>query len=643
MELKKHIITFCLLLSVFKITAQDATLKRADAQFNKYAFVDAAKSYKKLIEKGEFVEHATRKLADCYALMRNPDAAVYYYEKSVRQDNVPIEYYYRYAQALRGTKDYKASRIWLEKFFSSGGKISKDKFSKDSEFLNTIFKAEHQYFLKDVNFNSKFSDFGAYENNGTLYFISSRDEGLAIKRKYGWNEEPFLDVYAVNKQDLDSVTVDNTYKVKGKVNSIFHDGPVSISKDGETMYFSRTNFINNNLSRDKMGISNLKIYRASLVDGKWTDIEELPFNSDSYSNGHPALNQDGSKLYFASNMPGGVGGTDLYYVDIHSDGSYGKPMNLGKTVNTQENERFPFINSEDTLFFASDGHHGLGLLDIFVAVTGDDGSFANVLNLGVPVNSSKDDFSFFMDENGTKGYFASNRDGGIGSDDIYAFNRLKSIKLEGTVYDAESGSPLANAIVELMDANGKQIETFKTNENGNYATNIDKDNDFVIKVTKDGYLDKTTQVTSKGLAPNINSITVDFAIQPVPEPKMQEPITDLGPIYFNFDSANIRISETTELDRIVDLMINKYPDMAIEIRSHSDSRGSEAYNLVLSQRRAKSTFDYLTENGIDPKRIVAYKGLGEQELVNGCDGTVSCSEKQHALNRRTNFIVIKVK
>ncbi len=643
MKLKNYIVTYCIILLVFNINAQEGLLKKADNKFNKYAFVDAAEAYKELIKKDYHIDYATQKLADCYAYLRNPEQAVIYYKKAVQNENVPIGYYYKYAQALRGIKNYKESRIWLEKFYKAGGKINESLYSKDGEFLNSIINAEHQYFLEDVNFNSKLSEFGAYENNGNLYFVSSRDEGVAIKRKYAWNKEPFLDVYVTDKNALDTIKIDHNNKLKGKVNSVYHDGPVTITNDGQTMYFSRTNFIKNTLSRDNSGISSLKIYKATLIDDTWTNIEELPFNDNNYSNGHPALSADGTKLYFASNMPGGFGGTDLYYVEINNDGTFGKPQNLGSTVNTTKNERFPFVDSEGTLFFSSDGHHGLGLLDIFVAILGENDNFVNVVNLGVPVNSSKDDFSFFINEEGTSGYFASNRNGGMGSDDIYAFNRKSRIKLEGTIYDAENNAPITNALVTLMDSKGNKIASFPTDENGKYEININRDSDYKVNISKAGYVNLTAPISSKNIAPSVESLTMDFSLQPNAKPEKEEPISDLGPIYFNFDSASIRNEDSEELDRIVDLMQNKYPEMTIEIQSHSDSRGPSAYNLVLSEKRAKSTYDYLISKGISTNRIVSHKGYGEDKLVNGCDGTIKCTENQHQLNRRTNFIVIKIK
>ena len=336
-----------------------------------------------LLKKISTPDYATRQLADSYAYMRNPDSAVVYYKKAVAQENIPVDYYYNYSQALRGVKDYKESRVWMKRFKKAGGKIDEAKFLKDSDFINSIFNAKQQYFLTDVPFNSKYSDFGAYQHDGNLYFASAKDEGVSTKHIYGWNEEPFLDIYVTDKSANDSI-VDHKSKLKGDVNSLYHEGPLTITNDGKTMYFSRNDFNKQVLGKDDEGITHLKIYKASLIDGSWTNIEELSFNNDAYSNGHPALNSDNTKLYFTSDIPGGLGGSDIYYVDINSDGTFGSPQNLGTIVNTDKNEMFPFINSENALFFASDGHPGLGLLDIFGTIVDKNNNIVSVLNLGVP-------------------------------------------------------------------------------------------------------------------------------------------------------------------------------------------------------------------------------------------------------------------
>ena len=638
MKLKNYIIIGIVVLTNSLAFGQYGTQKKADNLFNKFSFVNAAEVYHQLIEKDFNANYATRQLADSYAYMRNPDSAVVYYKKAVTQENIPVDYYYNYAQALRGVKNYKESRVWMRRFKKAGGKIDEATFLKDSDFINAIYNAKQQYFLTDVSFNSKYSDFGAFQHDDNIYFASAKDEGVSSKHIYGWNEEPFLDIYVTDKNANDSI-VDHKSRLKGDINSMYHEGPLTISKDGKTMYFSRNDFNKNVLGKDDDGMTQLKIYKASLIDGLWTNIEPLSFNSNAYSTGHPALNNDNTKLYFTSDMPGGLGGSDIYYADINSDGTFGTPQTLGAVVNTDKNEMFPFINSENALFFASDGHPGLGLLDIFGTSVDKNNSIVSVLNLGVPVNSRKDDFSFFMNDDGLSGYFASNRDDGVGSDDIYAYDRIPQLKVEGTITDAVTNAPIINATVSLIDSNGKEIAFVQTDQDGHYDINIDRNTDYFLKATKDDYIENTSPVTSKGIERSVTTITANFVMSP---DKKAIPITELYPIYFDFNKFDIRRDGTVELDRIVNLMISTYPNMVIKIESHTDSRGTHEYNDMLSVERANATYKYLIENGVDPNRITEYKGHGERKLTNACDGSINCKEEQHQLNRRTQFIVVKM-
>ena len=484
--IKIHLkISFFILMILGQIGyAQYGTQKKADHLFNVFTFADAAKTYKKLIDNSYNADYNTRQLADCYAFMRNPDSAAVYYEKVITQKNVPIAYYYNYAQALRGIKKYRGYRKWMRKFKKAGGFVDDEKLSQDKDFLNVIFNAKQQYFLLPVGFNSKYSDFGAIQNHGKIYFASSRDRGTATKHVYGWNNEPFLDMYIAD--DNSEINIDYHNKVKGDVNTVFHDGPATITQDGKTMYFSRDDFNNQVLGQDAEGITHLKIYKATLVDDKWTNIVELPFNNTNYSCSHPALNADDSKLYFASDGPNSFGGTDIFYVDINADGSYGIPQNLGSVVNTPKNERFPFVNSDGVLFFASDGHPGLGLLDIFGTVLDKNKQITDVFNLGVPVNSSNDDFSFYMSPDGLSGYFSSNRDGGVGSDDIYAYKRIPPLELDGFVTDSK-GMPLANTEIGIFDDKNEELSRVITDDSGNFAVNIYRDAYYKIMAKKDSY------------------------------------------------------------------------------------------------------------------------------------------------------------
>ena len=643
MKLKSYIISTLFGCVSMCALAQHHTQTKADLLFNNFAFAQAADAYKILIDDGMYSDYATRKLADSYAYMRNPDSAVVYYEKVVRQKHVPAEYFYKYSQALRGVEDYETSRLWMKRFKYAGGDIKEAAYLKDSDFLNSIFSAKTYYTLKDVKFNSAFSDFGAYEHGDHLYFTSSRDKGDIKKHTNAWDKEPFLNIYAIDKNANPSI-VTNKSKIKGKVNSIYHDGPLTITKDGKTMFFSRTDFKKNVLGKNDRGISNLKIYKASRIGNKWTNIQELPFNSNQYSIGHPALNEDETKLYFASDKPGGLGGSDIYYVDI-KNGAYGKPINLGPIVNTNQNERFPFVNNEGALFFSSDGHPGLGLLDIFGTVSDKNNSIVSVINLGTPVNSSKDDFSFFMNKDGLSGYFASNRHDGAGGDDIYAYNRIPELNLNGIVYDEVNNQPIENALITLTDTNNATKLTANTDENGSYAINIDRDTDYNLTVSKGGFTEFEDTISSKDTDIKVKTLNHDVKI--LPEVKKenllgtQEFIT-LAPIYFNLNSSTIRRQDIKILDGMINAMVNLYPDMIIKIESYSDARGSADFNYKLSQKRANTTYNYLINKGINPSRIMDYKGYGEERLTNNCNSSTRCSEEQHQSNRRTQFIVIKM-
>ncbi|WP_233783270.1 OmpA family protein [Flavivirga eckloniae] len=638
MKNKNYILVCIALMLSFSAFSQQGKQKRADTLFNKFSFVKAAKVYRELIQNNYNRDYATRQLADCYAYLRDPRNASRFYKNVVKQKNVPIEYYYKYAQSLRGMKKYEDSQVWLQRYKDSGGVVKSNDFSKDANFITSVFGAKQQYFLDKIRFNSKYSDFGAFEHNGKVYFASSRDEGVAIKRLYGWNEQPFLDIYVADVGTRRNVN--HSAKIKGDVNSIYHDGPVTITKNGHTMYFSSNNFTKEAGERkDRKGLTNMKIYRATLQDSVWTNIEDLSINSDDFSTQHAALNVDETKLYFASDRPGGYGGSDIYEVDINPDGSLGEPQNVGNIVNTESSEGFPFINNEGVLFFSSDGHPGLGLYDIFGTIKGEDGGIADVINLGIPVNSNKDDFSFTMNENGITGYFASNRKGGRGDDDIYAYHRKPVLHVEGVVTDAINMNPVAHAIITLFDKNGNQIAYMETDENGYYQINIDRNEDYKIVASQDKYIDDYRHFTSKNIQTELITINANLLLNPVPNVIK---LAELNTIYFDFNKYDIRKDAALELDKIVSLMQNDYPDMIIRIESHTDSRGDLTYNDRLSIDRANSTYDYLISKGIKPERITEHQGFGERRLTNGCEDGEDCEEEQHQLNRRTQFIVVKM-
>lgn len=622
------------------VSAQFGKQKKADALFNSFSFVKAIETYKILIENNYNIEYAKRKLGDSYSMLRDPQNAAYYYADAVKQPNIDPEYYLKYALALRSLKKYDESEIWLNKYKDSSTNDSRvQKIVEDKNFITNIYNLKQQYFSKPVPFNSELSDFGAIENNGIVYFASTRDKGVGIKRTYSWNQQPFLELYSTKREGDNYV---ESEKIKGDVNTKFHEGQICISKDGKTMFFTRNNYLYGKKQKDQNGTNNLKIYRATLNDkDKWSNIIELPFNSNNYSVGHPSLSADAKTLYFASDMPGGKGKSDLYKVSISGD-NFGKPENLGDKINTEGNELFPFVHNDGNLFFSSDGLQGLGQLDIFTTVLDDDGNILEIINLGVPVNSPSDDFAFFLNDSGETGFISSNREGGKGDDDIYGFDRIPPFSIKGIVTDAINKQAVKDAKIIIKDKDGNVIADLLTDEKGKYSIAADRETTYTVEVSHPKYQPEPSKIADTKNAKGKAFVLVDFELDPVQDVDVLADI-NIQNIYFDFDKHNIRADAANELEKIADLLLRTYPGMEIEISSHTDSRGSFKYNEALGIRRATATFNYLISRGVNPSRIKKHEGFGEYNLVNDCKDGVDCSETAHQLNRRSVFTILKMK
>lgn len=614
------------------LQAQHGKQERADILFTKFAFVKAADIYKELITAQYNPQYAHRRLADCYLMLRDPEKAVKHYKMVIEKDDVPIQVYYNYAVALRYLGDYEASEKWAKFYKKNGG---------DAKLVRALKKDQSTYLpnqpifrLKESNFNTPYSDFGAYRHGDLVYFVSSKVQDGVSQKMYSWNEQPFLDMFTINRATNDSIPT----PVAGDINSRYHEGPMTISRDGKTMYFSRNNYYHKAKTKDKEGVNHLQIYKADYLDGQWMNIQDLPFNNDNYSVSHPALSPDGKTLYFASDMPGGFGKSDLYKVSIHEDGSYGEVTNLGPIINTEGEELFPFVNAEGHLFFSSDGHPGQGLLDIFGTLKNDQGVLVEVTNLKSPINSNRDDFSFFMAEDGLSGYIASNRKDNIGNDDIYEFETILPLLLKGVVSDSINGNPIAGAKLILKEQDGTPVATLTTDQNGYYQHSIQREQYYSILASHPKYQEKVTLFNSN-VPSQQTELVVNIELTPVMDLKV---LADLNTIYFDFDRYNIRPDAARELHKIINLMTDQYPNMTIKVASHTDSRGSKSYNDRLSIDRANSTYEYLINNGLNKDRVLAHDGYGEHRLTNGCSDGVHCEEPEHQLNRRTDFTVIKM-
>ncbi len=636
-NIKPLFIAFVLICS--SVIGQTVRQKRAESLYNQFSFVKSIEQYEKMIEKDINKDYALRKLGDAYIMLRMPEKALPIYKQVVQQPNVPSEYFYYYAQVLRANGEYKESKVWMKKFKEAGNKEDSriKEFFKNGDLASGIFNSYERYTLSELNINTEFNEYGAIELGENIVFSSSRDDGVSVKRLYGWDEQPFLDIYITSKENG---SVESTYSLVGDVNTKFHDATPTFNSNGTKMYFSRNNHDGNKKINDAEGTGQVGIYSADLIDGVWTNVTPINLNNPNYLVYNPSLNKDGTKLYFASDMPDGYGGTDIYVSEINADGSFEEPTNLGPIVNSEGNEGFPFIHNEGVLYFSSDGHVGMGLLDVYAAVQDENGEVLNIINLGDPINSKRDDFAYYLSDEGFNGYVASNRKGGVGNDDIYAFDRIPPLRLKGQIFDAINNEPIAGAKVVLARKNGEEIAYFITEEDGSYEHLIPRDEDFVLKGSKHKFLDISKEFNSFGIEKQKEIIVdLNIGLAPIEDVVL---LADLETIYFNFDQSYIRPDAALELDKVVALM-NKYPGMVIRLESHTDSRASDEYNLALSTLRAISTFEYFISQGINEERIIEAKGFGESQLINKCSDGVKCSEEEHQLNRRTEFIIIKMK
>ena len=624
--------------------AQEKEVNKANDHFNQFEYADAISSYKNLVNKGFTEDEFYKNLAQ--ANYRNADytAASDWYEKlyQLQGDRMSSDDLYQYAQSLKSVERYTESDALMEKL-NEDGRLAKYIDSKD--YLSQIEKQSGRYEIKSLSINSKESDYAPAFLADQLIFTTARDTGFVRNNIHNWNNKSFSNIFRSSKNTNEEY-IDATSFSKA-LNSKAHESSVVFTKDGKTVYFTRNNDSRGNFSRDESGVSRLKLYRGVLEEGSWTNITELPFNNDAYSVAHPALNAAEDKLYFASDMQGTLGASDIYVVDIKSDGTYSNPRNLGNSINTEGRETFPFVSEDNVLYFASDGHPGLGGLDVFATDITNENNEYEILNVGKPINSKVDDFSFIINNSTQKGFFASNREGGMGDDDIYQFIEKEKLEfefestLDGVVKNLENDEILPNAIVKIMDADGNEIASAVADADGNFSIPFrSKKEELTTVITLNDF-----EIGGETFMPNRNGVTLEFLLEPanifVATGEDVGKYLNLPMIYFNFDKSDIRSDAQLELDKIVAFM-NQYPEVKIEIGSHTDSRGNDAYNLGLSERRAQSTRDYLITMGIDASRLTA-KGYGETELTNNCGNanSVNCSRSKHELNRRSEFVIIE--
>ena len=621
---KIYTIVSFVLVSSF-LSAQNKDTQSADKLFKKVEFIAASEAYLKLVDAKKATVYVYEQLAECYYNIYNTAEAAKWYAKTL-EEKKDAELYYRYAQMLKANGNYEESNKQMQKFAAlQPNDLRAKAFNENPNYIPRLLDQTKSFDLKALDMNSDKSDFGAVLHDNTVYFTSARN---ASKKMYGWTKEPFLDIYKADYNEDGTIT--NSAPVK-ELNSKFHDGSITISKDGNTMYFTSDSFRENSFEKDKankLKLGRNNIFKATFENGKWSAITSLPFNSSDYSTGNPSLTKDGKTLYFSSNMPGSIGGVDIWKVSISENGSFGTPENLGKSINTEGNESFPFITNENVLYFSSNAKQGLGGLDVYKI---DLKAGTEAKNVGKPVNSDKDDFSFSFNENKNFGFVASNRNG---NDDIFGLIPVCGYEVNTIVTNVKTGAILAEAKVSILDDKNNVITTEQSNEKGEVSYTVECEKNYTIQASKDGFESNSFAVTksnNKG-----GSTKVDAALKPIEEIITETEVV-LNPIFFEFNKSNITKEGAFELDKLVQVMKNN-DKLVIFAKSHTDNRGSEKYNMILSDNRAKATVQYIISKGIDATRISG-KGYGESEPKVVCEK--DCTDEQHAQNRRSEFLIVK--
>ncbi|MFT4697678.1 MAG: outer membrane protein OmpA-like peptidoglycan-associated protein [Flavobacteriaceae bacterium] len=627
---KIYILFLILVVSASVVTAQNEKTKKADQLYDRLAYTNAAEAYQKLIKKGKGTAYVFERLANCYYFINDTKKSETYYKRAVKGNKYSAETVYNYAQSLKSNGKYSDHNTWMKKFAEMSPNDSRaTKFMKNPNYVPKILDGAKNYTasnMKDIN--TEYSEFGGTVLGNKFYFSSARNKS---RKKYKWNDQPYLDIYIA---DVIGGGVKNASLLEGDINSKYHEGNVAISADGKRMYFDRNDFYEGKYKKSEDGINQINLYYAEKIDGEWKGVRSVNFNSHEYSTGQPALSSDGNTLYFVSDKSGGKGMSDIYKVAIKKDGSLGTPEILGGDINTEGKEVFPYVDEAGTLYFSSDGHLGVGGLDVFSAEASGN-NFGSVTNMGSGINSPSDDFAFKYNSTSQEGYVSSDRKGSIGSDDIFQIKRIEEeceVAINVQVVNDLTNAPLGGVRVELYDAFENKLSTKTTDNDGRATLLAECEKEHIIQ----GYLQDYESNAVTVASTKEKEVNTTLRLRPIEEIIVDEKVV-LNPILFDFDKHNIKAQAAFELDKLVAIM-QKYPAMIIEVESHTDNIASDDYNNKLSERRAQSTVQYVISKGIETSKISG-KGFGENSPVEKCGA--NCTDAQHQLNRRSEFLIIK--
>lgn len=643
-------ITLAFLCTTSLFAQHERELQKANDMYKNYAYVDAIKIYEKIAEKGYVNQDMLESLGNSYYYNAEYKNALRWYEQLFEEGkyDVKTEYYYRYAQALKSVGRYDESDKMMNKFAELTGNTDTRAvlFEENQDYQEVIHSNSGRLELHPVSINTEFSEYGTALYGDKIVFTAANSGKTSKGGVSQWTGESYYDLYTA---DRDQQALSNKKFFSTTINTPFNESTAVFTKDGNTMYFTRNNYVNRKIGTNVENTILLKILRATKdSNGHWGNVVEVPFNSDNYNVAHPALSPDEKFLYFASDMDGTLGESDIFRVEILGDNQYGTPENLGDIINTSGRESFPFVSKNNILYYSSDGIPGLGGLDIFAVKFYENGTVSKPINIGMPGNSADDDFCFVMDSETKIGFLTSNRPGGKGKDDIYSFYEEKPLvfdcekMIKGVLKDSEKNDVIADGVIVLSDKTMKEVARQKTKEDGSFAFDkVDcKDLYYYLRAEIGDYV--TTEVK---VDLNVEGdVFYEFMIKPreiaIDKDVDLAKVLNIKEIYFDLDKSDIRPDAAVELAKIVEVM-RENPKMKIDIRSHTDSRASDEYNLRLSDRRAKSTLEWIVKQGIERKRLTA-KGYGETQLVNGCSNGVPCTEEEHQANRRSEFIIVSM-
>jgi len=738
------VLAILLCLGALSGRAQSLKENTANKYYNSLAYEKAAPMYAELAKKESASTGVIRRTADSYRLLGDMHTAETWYAKLVTKPDATAADHYNYAQVLlrNGKGDMATAEMGKVASTDQKNTVAARYRKAPANYDLEIRRDSSKFLVKNLEeINSRESDFStSYLNSTTLVFASARENHGASNHQFAWDNTTFLDLYEA-KIDTAQQTAETPERFVKGLKTKYHDGPVAFSPDGRTLVLSRNNYYERKLEKSTENTINIELYYAiKKADGTWGELQPVPFNNKDYSVGHACFSPDGSSIYFASDMPGGFGQTDIW-TSHYVNGKFDAPLNLGQEVNTEGREMFPFVDEDELLVFASDGHVGLGGLDLHMARL-TSATPLYIGNVGYPINTNADDFALVYDAKILKGYFKSNREGGKGKDDIYAVKFQEPLpgdrELNGIVLDELTKEPIPLATVIISDGADKPLREIVADEYGKFHVKVPKGTDFKVTARKEKYSTRTTalipfasvgpepvevllpkaEVVMQGIVRDgktkerLKDVTITLVNTETKEKetivttsagdfyrllkdkktgdkvsyslvfKKQGYLTkslfftkeiltpdtvkihemlditlhklevgadvakmiDIKPIYFDLGKYNIRKDAAIELDKIVAIM-KEYPSMVIELGSHTDCRSSYAFNMKLSDNRAKASAAYIVKKGINSTRIYG-KGYGESKLLNGCacEGKVvsTCSEEEHQLNRRTEFIIKKM-